>query len=161
MAKLDAEDEIVVPRAEAHAHWSIFLPALIVALLYALVWAFLKIIGYGDGALGRLIFLVLVIAPPLLIAQAFLRYYSIGIALTENHVLLARGWPRTVGQQYALGDIVVVEVNSGFFGRWMGAGGIHLLLRNGQRIGISDLADPESIADLIRQNIPSMGQGGR
>ncbi|MBL4757116.1 MAG: PH domain-containing protein [Rhizobiales bacterium] len=160
MAQIDAEDEIVVPRAEAHAHWSIFLPAIIVAFLYALIWGFLKITGFGDGALGRLIFLVLVIAPPLLIAQAFLRYYSIGIALTQKHVLLARGWPRTVGRQIALRDIVVVEVNSGILGRWMGAGGIHLLLRNGQRLGISDLADPENIADLIRQNIPSLGQNG-
>lgn len=153
-ASAEPDEEVVVPIAEAHAHWSIFLPALIVAALYAALWAGFKYAGSGDGALGRLLFLVLVLAPPLLIAQAFLRYFSIGVALTEHHVLLVRGWPRTTGRQISLDDVVVVEVNSGFIGQYLGVGGLHFLLRNGQRVGVSDLADPENIAGKIRSALP-------
>jgi len=162
MAKTGTRDEIILPRAEAHAHWSIFLPAGLVAALYSGAWGLLKIAGYGDDDLGRLVFMVVVIAPPLLVAQAFLRYYSIGLAVTRRHVLLVKGWPRTSGRQIALADIVVVDVSSGVLGRWLGVGGVHLLLKNGQRLRVSDLANPEAIAEEIRQSLPgSVLQGGR
>ena len=154
IAKTDTSDEKVVPKAEAHAHWSIFLPTGIVAILYAGAWGILKLAGYGDGDLGRLVFIVIVVAPPLLVVQAFLRYYSIGLALTGHHVLLVKGWPRTSGRQVGLGDVAIVDVTSGILGKWLGVGSVHLLLRNGQRVGVSDLAEPERIAEKIRQNLP-------
>lgn len=154
MATTGTSDEIVVPLAEAHAHWSIFLPAFIVAALYAGAWGLLKISGYGDGDLGRVVIIVIVVAPPLLIVQAFLRYYSIGLALTRHHVLLVRGWPRMGGRQVNLKDIAVVDVESGILGRWLGVGGVQLLLRNGQRLGVSDLTNPDTIADKIRESLP-------
>jgi uncharacterized membrane protein YdbT with pleckstrin-like domain len=123
-------------------------------VLYAGAWGLLKISGYGDGDLGRLVFIVIVVAPPLLIVQAFLRYYSIGLALTKNHVLLVKGWPRTSGRQIDLTEIVVVDTTGGILGNWLGVGGVQLLLKNGQRVGVSDLANPEVIADAIRQSLP-------
>jgi len=134
---------------------------VIVAALYAGAWGLLKMSGYGDGDLGRLVFIVIVVAPPLLVVQAFLRYYSIGLALTKRHVLVVKGWPRSSGRQIDLDDIVIVDVTSGILGKRMGVGGVQLLLKNGQRVSVSDLADPESIADEIRQNLPaSVLQGG-
>ncbi len=154
MAKTGTRDEMVVPQAEAHAHWSIFLPTGIVAALYAGAWLLLKMSGYGDGDLGRLVFIVVVVAPPLLVAQAFLRYYSIGLALTKHHVLLVKGWPRTSGRQIDLDEIAVVRVTGGTLGNWLGVGGVQLLLKNGRRIGVSDLANPGAIAEDIRQSLP-------
>lgn len=154
MAKTGTSDEMVVPRAEAHAHWSIFLPAGIITGLYAGAWGLLRISDYGDGDLGRLVLIVVVVAPPLLVAQAFLRYYSIGLALTKRHVLLVKGWPRTSGRQIGLDDIAMVKVSSGVLGNWLGVGGVDLYLRNGQCIGVSDLANPGAIANDIRQSLP-------
>ncbi|MBZ0216349.1 MAG: hypothetical protein K8F25_07350, partial [Fimbriimonadaceae bacterium] len=73
--ELDGEfDETVHPLVETRAHWSLFLPSVVVALIYGLAWLMLAMVGQGGGGLAKIMFLVLVIAPPVLLAHAFLRY---------------------------------------------------------------------------------------
>ena len=145
---------IVLPIAESRAHWSLFLPSALVALVYALAWGLLVLTGQGDGALAKVMFLVMMIAPPILLVQAFLRYNSVGLGLTKNHVLVARGWPRMVGEQIELKDLSFVEVRMSLIGRWLGTGKIVLLLKDGRSISISDLDQPESIGETIQSHIP-------
>ena len=52
------------------AHWTLFLPALVVALLYGGLWVFLLVNGKGDTALARIMLLVLMLIVPVLLVRA-------------------------------------------------------------------------------------------
>lgn len=148
-------DEAVIPIAETRAHWSLFLPSVLVALIYGLAWALLAISGQGNGALAKIMFLVLVVAPPVLLAHAFLRFKSVGIALTNRHVLVAKGWPRMEGQQFEIEDIAKIGFRSSAIGRQLGVGKITLRLTDGRNISVSDVADPNAICTAIQHHIAS------
>lgn len=146
-------EEAIATLADARAHWSLFLPAACVALLYGVSYLLLAVAGKAEGELARLVLLVLAIAPPLLLAGAFLRYYSTGLAVTEDHILVARGWPRRTGEELPLDAVKAVEVLAGRMQRRFGAGQIRLTLASGRRIVISDLARPDSIAAAISERL--------
>ncbi len=147
------EEEVVHPLAETRAHWSLFLPSIAVASVYSIAWALLAMSGRGEGALAKIMFLVLIIATPLLLVQAFLRYKSAGLALTKHHVLVARGWPRLAGEQLDLKDIEKIDFRSGLLGRWLGVGKVVVQLKNGRTVSVSDLSQPKKICDTIRHRI--------
>ena len=146
-------EEAVHPIFETRAHWSLFLPSVVVALVYALAWSVLTFGGRGDGALAKIMFLTMMIAPPLLLVQAFLRFNSVGLALTKRHVLVAKGWPHMVGRQIDLKDISAIKYRSSPIGRALGAGKVVLKLSSGKSVSISDLRRPETICDAIRSQI--------
>lgn len=149
----DGEDDAILPLADTRAHWSLFLPAAAVALVYGLTMVLLGATGKGQGELARLVQLVFVLAPPLLLAHAFLRYYSTGLAVTEEHVLTARGWPRRMGEQVALADVTAIEIVSTRLQRRLGAGRVRLTLKDGGRITVNDLARPEPVVEAIARRI--------
>jgi len=144
------EDEPIEPLAEARAHWSVFLPALIVAALYGVAWLGLDANERAGGALGRLVFLVLLTAPPLLTAHAFLRYYSAGVTVTRKHILVARGWPRYTAERIPLSDVESVTERHSLMARLAGAGGLHIRLWDGRDVDARDLADPHQLVEVIR-----------
>lgn len=139
--------------AEAGAHWSLFLPAIMVAIIYGVAWLLLDLSGYGEGALGRLIFLVLMAAPPLLWGHAFLRFYSTGAAVTQDHVLVARGWPHHEAVRIALSEIESATMRESWLARRLGAGSIHLRLWDGSDIDVYDLRRPVRVVEIIREHI--------
>lgn len=139
--------------AEVGAHWSLFLPAILVAIIYGVAWLLLDFGGHGEGALGRLIFLVLVAAPPLLWGHAFLRFYSTGAAVTQNHVVVARGWPHHEAIRIALSEIESATMRVSWLARMLGAGSIHLRLWDGSEIDVYDLERPDRVVEIIREHI--------
>jgi uncharacterized membrane protein YdbT with pleckstrin-like domain len=143
----------IEPLAETGGHWSVFLPALLVAILYGVLWLLLDLTGRGSGALARLIFLVLIAAPPLLLAHAFLRFYSTGVAVTRQHILVARGWPRHMGEQIPLKDVESATLRVSRLSRLLGVGGIHIRLWDGNAIDARDLADPSDVVETIRKRL--------
>ena len=147
------DNETIETLTAVRAHWSLFLPALIVAALYGMSWLGLDATGRSGGALARLVFLVLLVAPPLLLAHAFLRFYSAGVAVGPNHVLVARGWPHHEGDQIPLSEIESVSVRSSLIARLLGAGSIHIRLWNGNDIDVRDIADPDRIVEIIRARL--------
>lgn len=142
----DVDQEEIHPIAEIRAHWSLFLPTLLVALVYGGAWLYVEATGLAGGALARLLFLVLLLAPPLLLAYAFLRYYSTGVALIRNHLLVSPGWPHVGGEQIPLAEIESVSVRASRLGRLLGAGGLHIRLWDGGEIDVRDLAEPDAFA---------------
>ncbi|HXK54197.1 MAG TPA: PH domain-containing protein [Hyphomicrobiales bacterium] len=159
MSSEDSEADIgelaatINPLAETRAHWSLFLPAILVAALYGCAWLILDWNDLAGGALARLVFLVLVAAPPLLWGHAFLRFYSIGVALTETHVLVARGWPHHEARQIDLGEIESATVRVSPLARMLGSGSLHLRMWDGTEIDAYDLKRPDRLAALIRERI--------
>lgn len=153
-AEPTVDEEAIIPLADARAHWSLFLPALLVALLYGVSYLLLFVAGKGDGDLARLVLVVFAVAPPLLLVGAFLRYYSTGLAVTASHVLVARGWPWRTGEEVALTEVSEVSTSAGWMQRRFGAGQVRLVLRGGRSMTVSDLRDPEAIAAAINGRLP-------
>lgn len=137
------------PLAEAGAHWSLFVPALLVAVLYGAGWLALETTGRGGGALSRLVFLVLLAAPPLLIAHAFLRFHSAGVMVTGEHILVARGWPHQSGEQIPLSEVESVSVRASLLSRLLGSGSLHIRLWDGRDIDARDLSRPQDIVEAL------------
>lgn len=135
--------------AEVEAHWSLFLPAILVGALYGASWLALDATGRSGGALARLVFLVLVAAPPLLLGHAFLRFYSVGVAATRNFILVARGWPHQSAERIPLSEVESVSVRSSLISRLLGAGSLHIRLWDGRDIDARDLARPQKIVDAL------------
>lgn len=149
----DTTEEPIRPLAEARAHWSLFVPSVLVALLYGVVWLALDLTGLTGGALSKLIFLTLIFAPPVLLAYAFLRYYSTGVALTENCILVAQGWPHHLGQEIALSDVDAIEARVSTIGRLFGAGGVVIEVTDGHAIEVVDLARPQAFVDAVSRKL--------
>lgn len=148
-AAVAPDEEAIRPLAEVRAHWSLFLPTPIVAAVYGGAWLYVETTALAGGALARLLFLVMLLAPPLLLAYAFLRYYSTGAALTRHHLLLSRGWPHVGGEEIALSEIEAVTVRETWLGRLLGAGTLHVRLRDGGAIATRDLAAPGDFAAAV------------
>lgn len=146
-------EEEIHPLVDARAHWSLFVPAIVIAVLYGLVWLAMELGGRGDGALAKLVFIVFIVAPPLLFVFAFLRYFSTGVGVTESGVLVARGWPHREGEVIPLDDIVAVDAQQSWVSRRLGSGTVRLLLRDGELIRVQDIADPQVIAGAIEARI--------
>lgn len=144
------EEEPLEPLATARAHWSVFLPAVIVAALYGIAWLGLDAAGRTGGALGRLVFLVLLMAPPLLVAHAFLRFYSAGVTVTRKYILVARGWPHYTAERIPLAEVESVTERRSLMSRLLGAGSLHIRLWDGRDVDARDLADPREVVGVIR-----------
>ena len=127
------------------AHWTLFAPAILVALVYGLMWLVLVLLGRGDGAVARICLLVFSIGSPLLLVYGFLRYNSVWIALAGDELCLARGWPRLSHDQIPLGKISGIRLRQSFVGRHFHVGEVLVETRDGQRYRVSDIADPEMI----------------
>jgi len=141
--------ETTEPLAEAGAHWSLFLPAILVGALYGAGWLGLDVTGRGGGALARLVFLVLVAAPPLLLGHAFLRFYSAGVVVTAEHILVARGWPHQTAERIPLSEVESVSVRASLLSRLLGSGSLHIRLWDGRDVDARDLARPQDIVEAL------------
>jgi uncharacterized membrane protein YdbT with pleckstrin-like domain len=147
--ELFPDDDAAETLAEAGAHWSLFVPAVLVAALYGASWIALDAAGRGGGALSRLIFLVLVAAPPLLLGHAFLRFYSTGVVVTRDHILVARGWPHQTVERVPLSEVEALSVRASLLARLLGSGSLHIRLWDGRDIDARDLARPQNIVEAL------------
>ena len=99
---VDPEDIRILERREARAegiplftaHWHLFIPTVVIAVLYSICWAILATIGMIDAALARMVVIVMAIGVPLLAAHAFLRYQTIRLQVSDSHVYCHPGWPK-------------------------------------------------------------------
>ena len=86
--KLETVPDVqILERAEARedgvplfaAHWHLYIPTIIIAALYSLIWLMLFLTGNAGTDLARLFVVVMTVGVPLLAAHAFLRYQTIRI----------------------------------------------------------------------------------
>ena len=96
---------------------------------------------------------MLLVAPPLLVGHAFLRFYSAGVAATQKHILVARGWPHHAGDQIPFSEVESVSVRASFCARLLGAGSLHIRLWDGRNIDARDLAHPEDILEVVNSRL--------
>jgi len=139
------------------AHWHLFLPTLVIAVLYSALWMFFASSGKADSGLARLFIVVMAIGVPLLAVHAFLRYQTIRVQVNEDQALCHPGWPKEFPIGVPGNVIQKVRVRRGLAGRLFGGGTLILQLSTGGRIVIADLAKPRD-AKLAIQQMIEMGK---
>ncbi|GAB4231631.1 MAG: hypothetical protein Kow0032_13980 [Methyloligellaceae bacterium] len=135
------------------ADWKLFLPAVIVAALYILLWLVLLALGKGETTLARAVLLVLVVGVPVLLVQAFLRYMSFELRLFRRRLLYRRGWVRPRWRRIALEDVADVRVAYGPLGRLLGNGALVISFHTGRPLRLADIGDAEDAARQISRRL--------
>ena len=160
---LEPEDAEILERREAVdsgvplfvAHWHIFLPTLVIGVLYSAAWLILAAIGKSDTALARLFIVVMAVGVPFLAAHAFLRFQTIRLQVNNGRVLCHPGWPKDLPIDVPVEVIKKVRVRRGLSGRLFGGGTVVISLLAGDEVVVADLAKPyeakQSINDARHQ----------
>lgn len=141
--------------AAAHAHWTIYLPSIVVALVWAFIygWAVthhpvlagVRAVALAVEALGVpvLIFFAAVRARLLLVA---VRRES---AESEAALYARSGFSRPKEVYVGAGEIVSVHVRRSLPQRLFGGGALDLKTLSGERLYFTDLDKPQAIADAL------------
>lgn len=150
-----SENETIPPvpaeAAAAAAHWTIYLPTLVVAFTWGIVflWA-----GWQEPALEAIKAIALVIEAvvvPFLFIHAFLRARVLRAAAREGALTAEWGFPVRKRLALDMGEVVLAQVRRSHAQRLFGGGALALIERSGKRHLIADLDRPEEIAALINE----------
>ncbi|MCC2112949.1 MAG: PH domain-containing protein [Hyphomicrobiales bacterium] len=141
----------------ASAHWALFLPTVLIALLYGLAWLILYLAGQGDGDLARLCLVVVVVAPPLIGAYALFRYVTIALTLADGNVLVNSGGFGATIREIPADDIRAVTVKHGLVGQLVDMGTVRIETVSGDRIVVPGLASPQPVVRAISAAIEARG----
>lgn len=135
------------------AHWTIFLPAIVVGLLYGGLWVFLLVVGKGDTALARILLLVLVLAVPVLLVRAYLRFASFGLLIGRRALSYRRGWIRPGWHRLQLNSLTGVRASMNPLGRALGGGALIFTRLDGGDVSLYDVESPQEAARQISRRL--------
>jgi len=130
-------------------HWSIYLPALTISVLWAgvLFWA-----DRREPPLETLRLLALIvegIGVPLLFVWAFFRGRGAEIVVGADTVTVSTGGRHSRQVVLPLRSIIDVRVAHSFLQGLVGAGRIEILTADGENFLLDDMGAPEQIAEVI------------
>jgi membrane protein YdbS with pleckstrin-like domain len=132
--------------------WQVFLPTLVIGVLYLLAWLWLSATGRAGGGLAKLVLLVLAIGVPLLAAHAMLRFQTIRLQARETALLYHPGWPRDMPVELPYALVERVALRRGLAGLAFGGGTLVAELTTGGRTAIADLGNPAAaLGDVERR----------
>jgi hypothetical protein len=131
----------------------VFLPVAVIAVLYGVLWLALLAIGRGDTALARALLLVVVIAVPVLLARAWMRFVSLELRVSPERLAYRDRWLRPEWREVALVSVTGVRTVYGPAGRALGGGALIISLDDGSRIRLADIADLEEAARRINGSL--------
>ncbi len=154
---LDAEEVRILEHREAvdlgiphfKAHFSIFVPALLVSVLYLAFWAFLFFTGNSGGWVAQLFIASLAIVLPLLFAATFLRYQTIRAQLIDDMLIYHAGWPKDAAKYLPIAKIVSVDMHQSVIDRAFGSGDLIIVGSDEQVIKLENLKSPGELVSLI------------
>ena len=151
----EVEDRVELELPQANdgkmfrAHWQLFIPTLVIAILYGMGLLFLWMTGRSGGALFRLFAIVLAVGIPLLATHAFLRYETLCLHLGAKNLRIHVGWPKDTPIEIPYKLIDSLKVKRGLSGRLMGGGTVLIKLTAGNQVAVADLKEPEKVADAF------------
>lgn len=144
----------------ASAHWALFLPTVLIALLYGLAWLILYLAGLGDSDLARLCLVVFVVAPPLIGAYALFRYVTIGLTLVEDRLLVNSGGFGADIREIPLDEVRAATIRRGLVGRLVDMGTVRIETASGKRVVVPGLAAPQTVVRAITASAEARGKSG-
>lgn len=135
------------------AHWTIFLPAIFIALLYGGSWVFLLAAGKGDTALARILLLVLMMVVPILFVRAYLRFQSFGLLIGRQAITYRRGWVRPSWHRIQMDNLTGVRAVHTPLSKYFGGGALEFTGVDGRKFRFYDLKDPDEVASQISRRV--------
>ena len=155
--QVDMQDVELLERSEARRdgipfftpHWHLFIPTVVIAVLYSFAWLMLVIMGHIDSAIARLFVVVMAVGVPLLAVHAFLRYQTIRLQVSGGHFLCHPGWPKDLPIDLPAEMVIDASVRRGLSGRFFGGGTLILQLVTGDRVVIADLGEPQKALEAV------------
>lgn len=134
----------------AKVHWSVYLPAGLVAAL----WGALALWAAQAGAetILTLALLVEAGAVPVLLVMAWLRARGRVLEIGSQGLFLQTGMLRPVKLGAALSMVEAVEAHRSLLQRLLGAGTVEIRLKGGASWRLDDMADPEALVAGFKQH---------
>ena len=142
--------------ARHKAHWTIFLPAILIALLYGGSWLSLLAAGKGDTALARIALLVLMMVVPVLLVRAYLRFQSFGLLIGRQALTYRRGWVRPRWHRIQMESLASVRAVQTPFSKLFGGGALEFTGIDGRKFRFYDVKAPEQVARQISRRVTVM-----
>lgn len=134
----------------ARAHWSIFLPALAAALLWALVYLWADNWTPRLSAIASLALAVEALIVPILILHAWGRTRVMGLRVGTRGLEARTGFPRRRVIEVGAREIAELDFAQSPLQSYFGAGRLDIRTESGTRIRLDDLADARAAAAAIR-----------
>lgn len=134
----------------ARAHWSIFLPALAAALLWALVYLWADHWTPRLSAIASLALAVEALVVPVLILHAWGRSRVMGLRVGARGLEARTGFPRRKVIEVGAREIAELDFAQSPLQRRFGAGRLDIRTESGTRIRLDDLADAVAAAAAVR-----------
>lgn len=129
---------------EAREHWGVFLPAAgVLGLAVLLALGPFGVIGYS--AAGVLYLLLL----PAAAVRALGAFLNTGLALTPDHVLVARGVFRRRVERLVRTEVMACGAQAGWAGRLLGFGTLNIICDSGRSFTVRGIADPEGFCERL------------
>jgi len=135
----------------ARAHWTIYLPSLVVALVWAAIYGWAVTRDPVLSGLSSVALLVEALGVPLLLLAAALRARVLRVELRKGgrELYLRSGVLRARDVGIGLAEIAHVRVRHSIPQRVLGGGALDIRLLSGDRIVMTDLDNPAYIAAAI------------
>ena len=148
------------PLASARAHWTIYLPSAVVALVWAVVYFWANLHEPPLTALRSLSIAVEILAVPPLLFVAAIRARIIaaevravrergGAPTGPRQLWLRQGFGRMSEVRIGADEIAFVRVRRSLAQRLCGGGALEIRTMSGERVWIGDLDRPDAIAHAI------------
>ena len=135
------------------AHWQVFVPSLVICILYLITWMILFFTGQASSSAGRTFIIVMAMITPLLAAWAFLRYQTIRLQVSGGHMYVHPGWPKEMPIDIPLELVESVSVKRGVTGRIFGGGSLAIQMSDGRTYTVTDISHAEEAERAILDGI--------
>jgi len=139
------------PPVSARAHWTIYLPTLVVALVWAGIYGWAHWHDPVLDGLASVALFVEALGVPLLLLSAVLRARVLIVELRKGgrQLYLRTGVLRARDVGIGLSEIAHVRVRHSIPQQWLGGGALDITTLSGDRLFVADLDHPEIIAAAI------------
>lgn len=141
--------------AAAHAHWTIYLPSIVVAVVWAAIYGWAVMHHPVLGGVRAVALAVEALGVPLLFFFAAVRARVLLVAVRREGVegeaaLYARsGFARPKEVYVGASEIVSIHVRRSLPQRLFGGGALDLKTLSGERLYFTDLDKPQAIASAL------------
>lgn len=131
------------------AHWHLFVPSFVIAVLYLLIWYLASISQISSHYSVRLVIVLFAVVVPLILAWAFLRFETIKLQVNPDRLIYHPGWPASVPLDLSLSDISEVKTRKGVLGNLFGGGDVRITTTEGKTAEIKTLREPANASAAI------------